>query len=84
MDSFRINEALECGSIPVSILDHDGTDYFQNIYGNHPFIIGRDWEDSLNKFLLCDKESLRNECVEWWSNFKSELRLKINNFIKKN
>ena len=40
LDSFRLNEALECGSIPVSILDYDGSDYFYKIYGEHPFIIG--------------------------------------------
>ena len=49
IESFRLSESLQCGSIPVSILDN-GRDYFNLVFGeNHPFIVGVDWSDALHK-----------------------------------
>jgi hypothetical protein len=84
LDSFRINEALECGSIPISILENDGSDYFEKIYGKHPFIVGNSWFDSYNKYQNCNKESLSIECSNWWEEYKESLRFKIKDFIKNN
>jgi len=83
LDSFRINEALECGSIPITILDNDGTDYFIKIYGEHPFIIGHNWNDAFEKMNKCNKEQLSYLCSEWWDNYKKSLKLKLEDFIKK-
>ena len=82
LDSFRINEALECGSIPISILDTDCSDYFEKIYGKHPFIIGNNWEDSFKKYSLCNREDLHNQCSSWWTEYKESLRFKLKDFIK--
>lgn len=83
LDSFRINEALECGSIPVSILDKDGTDYFEKIYGEYPFIVAKDWNDAKIQFNNVDKRLLSQKVNEWFVNFKLELRKKLENFITK-
>jgi hypothetical protein len=83
LDSFRINEALECGSIPVSIFEKDGTDYFEKIYGDHPFIVAKDWNDVKNQCSNVDKRLLNQKVNEWFVNFKSELRKKLQNFITK-
>jgi hypothetical protein len=84
LDSFRINEALESGSIPVSVLDNDGSDYFTKIYGDHPFIIGKNWNDSFEKMKDSNKEQLSYLCSKWWDNYKKSLKVKIEDFIKKN
>jgi hypothetical protein len=81
LDSFRINEALECKSIPVSILDNDGSDYFEKIYGKHPFIIGKDWSDSYDKVISQNIEEKSKEVIFWWNDFKNNLKIKLKNYI---
>jgi hypothetical protein len=81
LDSFRINESLECGSIPISILDCDGQDYFRNIYHDHPFIIGKNWNDAFNIYENTNKINHQKICEDWWSQFKSKLKVRINNYI---
>ena len=80
IDSFRINESLECSSIPISTLDN-GFDYFEKIYGDYPFIVGKNWEDSYNKYLNCNRIVLSKDCQIWWSNFKENLKTKLKNYI---
>jgi hypothetical protein len=81
LDSFRVNEALECKSIPVSILDNDGSDYFEKIYGKHPFIIGKDWSDSYEKTISQNIEEKLNEINSWWNDFKDGLKIKLEKYI---
>lgn len=81
LDSFRINEALECNSIPVSILDYDGSDYFTKIYGSHPFIIGNNWQNSYEIMRNTDPIKKLVEVKSWWSDFKNDLTDKIKNYI---
>ena len=42
IDSFRICEVLESGSIPV-IKKYNGYDYFEKIFGSHPIPIVNEW-----------------------------------------
>lgn len=81
LDSFRINEALECKSIPVSIIDTDGTDYFEKVYGKHPFIIGENWDDAYKKVIEIDKDTKLDEIFSWWEKYKDSLSIKIERFI---
>jgi hypothetical protein len=83
LDSFRINEALECGSIPVSVLDSNGEDYFEKVYGLHPFVIGKDWQDAFDKVVRIDHKSKFEEINLWWSFYKQNLKDKLKKFIKK-
>ena len=81
LDSFRINEALECLSMPVTVLDYDGSDYFEKIYGRHPFIIGKDWEDAYKKMMSC-RDTIKKDMIEdWWVSFKQQNKIKIKNFL---
>lgn len=77
LDSFRINESLECGSIPISVLDKDGSDYFSLIYGEHPFIIGSNWENAYDKMFETDHIKKLDQVKDWWMGFKNNLSLKL-------
>lgn len=68
-DTFRIMEALYCGSIPV-VVTFQGIDYYRLIFGNHPFVIANSWEEAR---ALCEKLrgsptalSQRQTIVEEW------------------
>ncbi|MCQ2181893.1 MAG: hypothetical protein MJY89_00590 [Bacteroidales bacterium] len=84
-DTIRIMEVLEWGCIPVSI-EFLGEDYFKYIYGDHPFIIGKDWEDAKIKVqeLWNDKETLarkREEVESWYREYKINLKADINDIL---
>lgn len=82
VDSFRINEALECGSIPVSIL-YNGKNYFESVYGPNPFVLGRNWEETVLLIQSIDIIQKKKEIQDWWSNYKSELKMKMTSLFKK-
>jgi hypothetical protein len=81
LDSFRINEALECKSIPITVLDVDGSDYFKHIYGEHPFIVGKDWNDSFQIMTTVDSQIKLKEINEWWIEFKKNLLMEIEDYV---
>jgi len=80
-DSFRICEALEWGSIPV-VRTVNGTDYFTNVFGNHPLKVVNNWAE------LPEVINGNNYCAErkhvhtWYQNFKAELQTKIKDIIE--
>ena len=47
-DTFRIMESLESGCIPI-VLKFRSLDYYQNIFGDHPFILVNDWTEAKSK-----------------------------------
>jgi len=76
-DTIRIMEVLEWGCIPVGV-KYYGEDYYKYIYGDHPFVVGKDWEDAKRKVeqLSDDKEALsrkQKEVSEWYTKFKADL-----------
>jgi hypothetical protein len=76
-DSFRIMECLEYGCIPVAI-KFKGIDYFQYIYGDHPFIVGATWNECRKKMelLLTNKDALKKkqlEVIDWYKQFCDNL-----------
>ena len=77
VESFRISEALESGSIPVIESAQD----FEVIYPNHPMPYVRDWASDdlvqvLEDLLSLDSglEELRRKLMDYWR----DLKLKIN------
>jgi len=85
IDSFRICEALECGSIPVSIMDGN-KDYFSKIFGNHPFIIGEDWPDAVKIIQSYTQEDMIKKLKEidiFWKEYKNNLKLKYENYFSR-
>lgn len=76
-DSFRIMEALENGCIPVVVRFY-GYDIFKYTFGDHPFIIGRNWTGCARQMqkLLDDEAALAERAREvnsWYESFKREL-----------
>jgi hypothetical protein len=85
LDSFRICEALECGSIPIVVLDNDGSDYYQNIFPNHPFIISSSWKENYEIAENMDPEEIFNKQLEtknYWDDLKGSLKLSIGEYLK--
>jgi len=80
-DSFRVMEALERRAIPVVVKFH-GIDYFNFTFGDHPFIVGNNWEDAANMcrgFLENPKDlSAKLEQVEaWYQSYLLSLQLDV-------
>ena len=76
-DTFRIMESLESGCIPI-VLKFRSLDYYQNIFGDHPFIIVNDWTEAKSKMknLLGNPELLINtqkQINQWYINYKENL-----------
>jgi hypothetical protein len=76
-DSFRVMEALETGCIPI-VKKFYFIDYFKLIFGNHPFVVVKKWEDSIkiiNHYVenTAELETKQIEVQEWYSNFKLDL-----------
>jgi hypothetical protein len=76
-DSFRVMEALEAGAIPVTV-EFLGTDHNRLVFGDHPFVVGRDWADArvLVEKLLSDSSGLeakREEVSAWYDRYRAML-----------
>tara|TARA_A100001015_G_scaffold273722_1_gene329461 strand:- start:5207 stop:6244 length:1038 start_codon:yes stop_codon:yes gene_type:complete len=76
-DSFRIMEVLEFGCIPI-VKKFNNIDYYKYVFGDHPFIVVKDWKEApgiINNLIL-EKDLLEKkqlEVSEWYSNFKNDL-----------
>jgi len=84
-DTFRIMEVLESGCIPI-VKSFKSIDYFKYVYGDHPFIVLKDWSEAFEiiKGYTEDKELLKskqNEVMLWYESYKNKLRLDIKNLI---
>jgi len=71
-ESYRIYEALQCGTIPIVESVYN---YFDNIYPKNPFIKINKWReakeiiDSWNDDQILNK---RKECINWWNQYLSD------------
>lgn len=80
-ETFRLMEALEAGAVPVTV-SFAGLDPFRFVFGNHPFIVGRDWTHAseLVRQIVDSPEALRdkqNETRKWYESFRSDLQADI-------
>lgn len=76
LDSFRLYEALECGSIPI--VEKKPYDYFGDYFGDHPFLTVDSWDEApaMMNELLSDPEQLeqrRLKCYQWWLDYKAQI-----------
>ena len=76
-DTFRIMETLEYGCIPI-VQKFNNLDYYKYIFGDHPFIIVKNWNEVgevINHYLknadLLKKKQF--EVQNWYKNFKFQL-----------
>jgi len=83
IDSFRICEVLESGSIPI-IKKYNGYDYFEKIFGEHPIPIVNDWNEITNVYdkILVNPDYEIEKINNWYYDFKNKLRTTIYNKIK--
>jgi hypothetical protein len=77
IDTFRVMEALQVGAIPVAI-SFLGRDFFRYTFGEHPFIVEKDWATAASRVraLLAEpSEALayRRRVQEWYSRYLYEL-----------
>lgn len=77
-DSFRVMEALEAGAIPVTV-EFLKTDHNRLTFGDHPFIVGKDWADAAHIVSSLvespvELEELHREVSEWYSGYKARLK----------
>lgn len=84
-DTMRIMEVMEWGCVPV-VIKYMHADYYKFIYGDHPFIVGKDWNDARKQVeqLWADKEALRKkqeEVQQWYAVFKERLQADITNIL---
>jgi len=80
-DSFRISEALEWGCVPI-IKKHNGEDYFQNIFPNHPMPVVSSWSDIPSVIEKEDYCSLRDRVQEWYFGYIEDLKERIKNKLE--
>lgn len=87
VDSFRITESLESGSIPIIKL-YDNKDYFQKIYPNHPFPKVKTWTelDTIIENYSDDKKylELHEIITTYYDTFKKNINNSIIEIIKNN
>jgi len=78
-DSYRLYEALECGSIPIV---ENAYQYYDRLYPDNPFIKINKWRDAISIVQGWNDQEIKKkaeECNEWWSVKKND----IQSFIKK-
>ena len=79
VDSFRLYEALEVGSIPVVERD----EYWNDLFGDdHPLIQVSDWSKAAKDIEILSDEpdwlnNYSNRLSSWWNEYKNDLKRKI-------
>jgi len=83
VDTFRICEVLESGSIPI-IKKYDGYDYFEKIFGEHPIPTVNEWNEIISVYnnILLNPDYEIKKINEWYSTFKHELKNTIYNKLQ--
>lgn len=77
VDSFRVMEALQSGSVPVTV-KFLGKDFFRYTFGDHPFIVANDWGHAAELVAeFRDKPdeatALREKVATWYRGYVGDL-----------
>jgi len=84
-DTMRIMESLEYGCIPV-VVEFLKADYYKYMFGDHPFILAKTWDEAREKVLelWSDKKALeakQKEVAVWYKQFKENLQADITDIL---
>ena len=77
-ETYRLYEALECGSIPIV---EDAYNYYDRLFPQNPFIKINKWADAKSFIKVWREDQVRqkrDECKAWWK----EQKKNIQEFIK--
>jgi len=87
-DTFRVYEALECGTVPIVDIS-DGTDsyknstitYWEKVFGTNPFPVVNNWKDlpEIIDDVLTNYNDWQDRTQYFWAVYKSNLK---QDFIK--
>ena len=85
LETFRMYEALELGSIPL-IETRRTYPYFEQVLGRHPLPSFERWSDAtafVERYTHdpAGLDALQQSCVEWWTDFKVGLSRRAGEFI---
>ena len=81
-ESYRIYEALQCGTIPIVESVYN---YFDNIYPSNPFIKINKWKEAKEIIDNWSDDQIlnkRKECINWWNQYLSDHKNFIQEKIK--
>ena len=81
-ETYRVFEALECGSIPIV---ESAYNYYDRIFPNNPFIKINIWKEAKPILEGWNKDQIKKkseECISWWTKQKSDLQDFIKDKIK--
>lgn len=86
LESFRVYEALECGSIPI-VEKRLALNYFNRLLGPHPLPAVRTWRAAralIQRFIHKEDalDRLQQQCTQWWREHKSKLRPAVLAFMQ--
>lgn len=90
IDTYRLQEALECGCIPIVPIStkYQPYDYYDKLFNmKTPFIKIDDWNninDLIKKYLkdTINLEKYRKELGEWWFQYKLNLKVLLQKKLK--
>ena len=80
-ETYRLYEALECGCIPIV---ESAYNYYERLFPGNPFIKVDKWADAkpiINGWDNVQIKVKRDECQNWWSEYKNKLKESIKNKI---
>ena len=80
-ETYRIYEALECGSIPIV---ENAYKYYERLFPKNPFLKIDKWKDAreiIKGYASSQIKTKREECIKWWSDYKNELQESIRDKI---
>lgn len=83
VDTFRLYEAIESGSIPIVVKD----EYWNHLFGdNHPLIQVSNWSKAADDISALSKEikwqeEYSSKLTSWWNDQKNKLKQKIKTTI---
>jgi hypothetical protein len=85
IESFRLYEALECGTLPI-VEKRLGFDYYRALLGDHPIPTVSSWSDASRLIRDCLRDpaklaGLQGECMAWWKSYRPRLRHRISDFL---
>jgi hypothetical protein len=81
-ETYRVYEALECGCIPIV---ENAYSYYERLFPNNPFIKINIWKNAKSIIQGWGSKEIkkkREECMGWWSKYKTDLQENIKNKIK--